>query len=41
MVGAGFYAYAAVAAGPGNEFNDLKPQPFFVKKTDSTPRPTR
>ena len=22
----------AAAAGPGNAFNDLKPQPFFVKK---------
>lgn len=31
----------AAAAGHGNEFNDLKPQPFFVKKTGSTPRPTR
>ena len=31
----------AAAAGSGNAFNDLKPQPFFVKKTDSTPRPTR
>lgn len=24
--------FPAAAAGPGNEFNDLKPQPFFVKK---------
>ena len=32
---------STAAAGPGNEFNALKPQPFFVKKTDSTPRPTR